>query len=156
MSLIPLLLNDILGDDRRPVNLFDQHFGLGMLSDELKLHSMISPLRVNLDVQQFKPEELTVKMVDDFIVIEGKHEEREDEHGYIARQFQRRYKIPKDVNHEAIQSQLSSDGVLTITVPKLALTDSGKEKVIPITQTQKPALQLSTSQKQEKSDNLES
>ncbi|MCH1922748.1 small heat shock protein, partial [Shewanella sp. A3A] len=70
--------------------------------------------KINLDVQQFKPEELKVKVVDDHLVIEGKHEERTDEHGFISRQFTRRYKIPKDVDQEAIESNLSSDGVLTL------------------------------------------
>jgi crystallin alpha B len=37
-------------------------------------------------------------------------------------------------------SQLSSDGVLTISAPKKALPESANEKVIPITQTQSPAL----------------
>ncbi len=43
--------------------------------------------QVCLDVQQFKPEEVNVKTVDNFVVIEGKHEEKEDEHGYISRHF---------------------------------------------------------------------
>lgn len=76
--------------------------------------------QVNLDVQQFKPEELSVKMIDDFVVIEAEHEEREDEHGYISRKMQRRYKLPKDVDPALVQSHLSSDGVLKITAPKKA------------------------------------
>jgi crystallin alpha B len=91
-------------------------------------------------VQQFKPDELTVKMVDDFVVVDGKHEERQDEHGFISRQFQRRYKLPSDVDPDTVLSQLSSDGVLTISVPKKALPASGNERVVPITQTNVPAL----------------
>ncbi|KAJ9586551.1 hypothetical protein L9F63_028407, partial [Diploptera punctata] len=67
---------------------------------------------VNLDVHQFKPDELTVKMVDDFVVAESKHEEMQDEHGYISRQFQCRYKLPSDMDPGSVLSQLSSDGVL--------------------------------------------
>lgn len=91
-------------------------------------------------MQQFKPDELTVKMVDDFVVVDGKHEERQDEHGFISRQFQRRYKLPSDVDPDTVLSQLSSDGVLTISVPKKALPASGNERVVPITQTNVPAL----------------
>lgn len=69
-------------------------------------------------MQQFKPEEIKVKVVDDFIVVEGKHEERQDKHGYISRQFTRRYKLPPNVNLEAVKSSLSSDGVLSIAAPK--------------------------------------
>lgn len=39
--------------------------------------------QVILDVQQFTPNEITVKTTDKFIVVEGKHEEKPDEHGYV-------------------------------------------------------------------------
>lgn len=69
-------------------------------------------------MQQFKPEEINVKVVDDYIVVDGKHEERQDKHGFISRQFTRKYKLPPNVNVEAIQSKLSSDGILSIVAPK--------------------------------------
>ncbi|CAH1401069.1 unnamed protein product [Nezara viridula] len=75
--------------------------------------------KVNLDVQQFKPDELKLKVVDGFLVVDGKHEERSDEHGFISRQFTRRYKIPEDVDQEKLNSHLSSDGVLSISAPKI-------------------------------------
>lgn len=40
---------------------------------------------VLLDVQQFRPDEISVKTSDKFIIVEGKHEEKEDEHGYVSR-----------------------------------------------------------------------
>lgn len=75
-------------------------------------------LQVNLDVQQFKPEELTVKVVNKQIVVEGKHEERSDEHGVISRQFIRKYRLPDNVDKDSISSTLSSDGVLQLTALK--------------------------------------
>jgi crystallin alpha B len=104
---------------------------------------------VNLDVQQFKPDELTVKTLNNFIVVEGKHEERQDEHGFISRQFQRRYKLPNDIEPDTVVSHLSSDGVLTISAPKKALPPSGNERVVPITQTQAPALKQETAKGEE-------
>jgi crystallin alpha B len=96
---------------------------------------------VNLDVQQFKPDELTVKTINNFVVVEGKHEERQDEHGLISRQIQRRYKLPDDIEADTIVSQLSSDGVLTIIAPKKALPPPpAGERNVPITHTQTPAL----------------
>ncbi len=74
--------------------------------------------QVSLDVQQFKPEEINVKVVDDHVVVEGKHEERQDKHGFISRQFTRRYLLPPNVNIEAVKSSLSSDGILSISAPK--------------------------------------
>lgn len=37
--------------------------------------------QVILDVQQFAPSEITVKTTDKNIIVEGKHEEKADEHG---------------------------------------------------------------------------
>jgi len=51
---------------------------------------------VILDVQQFSPSEITVKIADRFVIVEGKHEEKQDEHGYVSRQFSRRYQLPSE------------------------------------------------------------
>lgn len=89
--------------------------------------------QVNLDVQHFDPEEISVKTSDGYVVIEGKHEERKDEHGFVSRQFKRRYALPEGCNPESVESRLSSDGVLTVVAPKVS--ESKNERAIPITQT---------------------
>ncbi|GJQ72447.1 hypothetical protein Trydic_g3523 [Trypoxylus dichotomus] len=95
--------------------------------------------QVNLDVQHFRPEEITVKITgDNTITVEGKHEEKEDEHGYISRQFVRKYVVPKGHDIQNIQSKLSSDGVLSIIVPKVD-TLAVDYKTIPIEQTGIPS-----------------
>uniref|UniRef100_A0A4X1TC45 Alpha-crystallin B chain n=1 Tax=Sus scrofa TaxID=9823 RepID=A0A4X1TC45_PIG len=73
---------------------------------------------VNLDVKHFSPEELKVKVLGDVIEVHGKHEERQDEHGFISREFHRKYRIPADVDPLTITSSLSSDGVLTVNGPR--------------------------------------
>lgn len=85
-----------------------------------------------LDVQQFTPSEVNVKVMDQFIIVEGKHEERADDLGLISRQFTRRYALPKGYNMNDVVSTLSSDGVLTIKAPPVSKTPELKEKVIPI------------------------
>lgn len=175
MSLVPLFLgyDDTLSDLRRRLSIFDQHFGMGMLQDDLLNPPPITPIhagyyrpwrsqaarqsgmsqiqndkegfRVNLDVQQFKPDEITVKTVNNFVIVEGKHEERQDEHGFISRQFQRRYKLPDDVEADTVVSQLSSDGVLTIVAPNKALPPPSGERIVPITHTQAPAVKADKS-----------
>lgn len=177
MSLVPFLVDDLLNDMRRPVNIFDQHFGMGMHGDDLLNPSFITPFRagyyrpwrnqaarhsgvsqiqndkegfkVNLDVQQFKPDEITVKTVNNFIIVEGKHEERQDEHGFISRQFQRRYKLPDDAEADTVVSELSSDGVLTIYAPKKQLPPSSGERIVPIAHTKVPALKADKSKGEE-------
>ncbi|CAG2064813.1 unnamed protein product [Timema podura] len=105
--------------------------------------------QVSLDVQQFKPEEIKVKTVDNYLVVEGKHEERKDEHGFISREFQRRYLLPEGVDPEAVTSTLSSDGVLSIAAPKKALPGIEKERTVPINFTNQPAIKDKEGEKME-------
>ena len=51
--------------------------------------------KVNLDVTHFKPNEISVKAIGNRIVVEGKHDERQDDHGIIQRYFKRTYMLPK-------------------------------------------------------------
>lgn len=97
--------------------------------------------QVQLDVSHFSPKELDVKVVDDSIVIHGKHEEKSDEHGFISREFSRRYLLPKDIEPEKIKSSLGPDGVLRVEAPKKIVEqlESGNERVVPITMTETPA-----------------
>jgi len=86
------------------------------------LTCLVCGVQVNLDVQQFKPEEIAVKVVDNSIVVEGKHEERKDDHGFVSRSFTRRYVLPENIDSATIQSSLSSDGVLQISAaPKVSI-----------------------------------
>uniref|UniRef100_A0A8D2Q783 Alpha-crystallin B chain n=1 Tax=Varanus komodoensis TaxID=61221 RepID=A0A8D2Q783_VARKO len=91
---------------------------------------------VNVDVKHFSPEELKVKVLGDVIEVHGKHEERQDEHGFIAREFSRKYRIPADVDPLSITSSLSSDGVLTVNGPR----KRNPERTIPIAREEKSTL----------------
>nr|UTS59881.1 heat shock protein 20 [Monochamus alternatus] len=75
--------------------------------------------QVHIDVQHFKPEELLVKITENnkSVTVEGKHEEKIDEHGSIFRHFVRKYILPENCDGSRLQSQLSSDGVLTLIAP---------------------------------------
>ncbi|KAL8220214.1 UNVERIFIED_CONTAM: hypothetical protein K2H54_040814 [Gekko kuhli] len=106
---------------------------------------------VHLDVKHFSPEELSVKVVGDHVEVHAKHEERpnskvnlpdlffQDEHGYISREFHRRYMIPKGVDPASVTSALSPDGVLSITAP-VAQGALPQERTIPISCQDKPAV----------------
>lgn len=92
--------------------------------------------QVCMDVSQFKPNELTVKVVDKTVVVEGKHEEREDGHGLIQRHFVRKYTLPKDFDPNEVVSTVSSDGVLTLKAPPPPTKEQSKpERVVQIQQT---------------------
>lgn len=169
MSLVPYLMNEMIRDFERPLYDQNFGLGL-FPSDlivprsellALPLHSgYLRPWRlqdlmdsglseisqtkdgfnISLDVQQFKPDELSVKVVDDCVVVEGKHEERSDEHGHVSRQFTRRYMLPQDVDKQALTTNLSSDGVLQLHAPKLASLPQAGGTNIPIKQTNRPAI----------------
>lgn len=95
---------------------------------------------VKLDVQQFAPDEITVKVVGKKVMVEGKHEEQQDEHGWVSRQFLRKYMIPEQCDADQLRSTLSSDGVLTIIVPKKTSELDEKERIIKIQSTGQPAV----------------
>lgn len=96
---------------------------------------------IEVDVHQFAPHEVTVRKTDKYITIEGKHEEKRDEQGYVARQFSRRYLLPIGYDANLVVSSLSSDGVLTVTAPRIGLPAPKVEKFVPIWHTGKPAIE---------------
>ncbi|XP_067220396.1 heat shock protein beta-6 [Chanodichthys erythropterus] len=72
---------------------------------------------VQVDVKHFSPEELLVKVVGDYVVVEGKHEQKKDGSGLVTRQFNRRYRIPNGVDIMALESAMSPEGMLVISAP---------------------------------------
>jgi crystallin alpha B len=76
---------------------------------------------VRLDCSHFKPEEITVKTVDNNVVINGKHEEKMDKHGWVQREFTRRYALPEGCEVEKVVSSFSPNGILSIEAPKKPL-----------------------------------
>ncbi|CAH1639993.1 unnamed protein product [Spodoptera littoralis] len=147
-----------------PRRLLDQHFGLGLTpQDQLTIIAVPQASRdyyrpwrnlqaaaqdagstikedkdkfqVNLDVQHFAPEEISVKTVDGYLVVEAKHEERQDQHGFISRSFTRRYALPEGIDADSVMSKLSSDGVLSITAPLKPPPKESTERVVPIIHT---------------------
>ncbi|CAB3380652.1 Hypothetical predicted protein [Cloeon dipterum] len=168
MSLLPLLMN-LQQQLPAVMKLYDQNFGMGLLDDDLPLalhggyparpwrclSSGVSTVarkrsdfHVNLDVQQFKPNEINARVEDNFLIIEAKHEERQDEHGLITREFVRKYKLPDDLDKTKVDCKLSSDGVLTVSIPKLC-TEVPKAHIISIQLTNQPALRSEKSEKEE-------
>lgn len=110
--------------------------------------------QVCMDVSQFKPNELTVKTVDNTIVVEGNHEEREDEHGLIQRHFVRKYTLPKDYDPKDVVSTISSDGVLTVKAPpppNKAIKQN--ERVVQIQQTGPAHLSVKAPEKSQDAQN---
>lgn len=86
--------------------------------------------KVSMNVSEFKPEELSVKVVDNHVIVEGKSEEEHGDNGYVSRHFVRRVAVPAGFEVDNAISTLSSDGVLTVNVPKPQTDEKARE--IPI------------------------
>lgn len=75
------------------------------------------------------------------VAVEDKHEERQEEHGFISRQFVRKYLVPEQCNINQLKSSLSSDEVLMITAPRKELNlQSKNERIIKVQIIGEPAL----------------
>ncbi|XP_072441918.1 alpha-crystallin A chain [Chiloscyllium punctatum] len=94
---------------------------------------------INLNVKHFLPEELTVKLVDDFVEIHGKHIERQEDQGRVSREFCRIYRLPGNLDQTAISCSLSADGLLTLCCPKVRTGDDSnqQDRPIPVTRDEK-------------------
>ncbi|XP_011378277.1 alpha-crystallin A chain isoform X3 [Pteropus alecto] len=64
-----------------------------------------------------------------------------DDHGYISREFHRRYRLPSNVDQSALSCSLSADGMLTFSGPKVPSgVDAGhSERAIPVSREEKPS-----------------
>lgn len=115
-----------------------RHATQELAKDQKNLHIGKDGFQACVDVHHFQPSEISVKIVDHTVIIEGKHEERDDGHGSVTRHFVRKYVLPKEYDSNTIHSSLSSDGVLTIKAPPPPSLSSG-ERHIQITHTNIPA-----------------
>lgn len=107
MPLLEYTLFDDSQDDENDVEDQEEEDELGWKIKQIeKTNHAKSGYRLCLDIQKFAPNEITIKTVDDVIVIEAKHEER---------QHERSYRLPAAFKIEDIVSSISSDGVLTVT-----------------------------------------
>lgn len=88
-------------------------------------------LQVAVDVAQYKPEEVNVKLCDDNLVVEAKTESSEND-SYHKSEFKRWIKLPADVKHDAIKSTITPDNRLLIEVPMNKPIADNRSRTIPI------------------------
>lgn len=103
-------------------------------------------LQVAVDVSQFKPEEVHVKLCDDNLVVEGKTETSQND-SYHKAEFKRWIKLPADVKHDAIKSTLTHDNRLVIDVPVNKPIQDARSRSIPIQVQKQPAVENGTGDK---------
>ena len=111
------------------------------IRDEFRAHPLLSNgnygFEICVDVHQFKPNEISVKVVENLVVVEAKHEERRDDQGFISRQFSRRFTLPSGYDVDKIESILTSEGYLTVKAPPPPPRMHSVERFISVQQTGK-------------------
>lgn len=88
-------------------------------------------LRLRFDVSEYRPEEISVKTVDQKLKVHAKHEEK-GEGRSVYREYNREFLLPQGTDPELIKSTLSKDGILTVEAP-LPTLPLASEHRIPIT-----------------------
>lgn len=161
MSFFPLLVN--LADDLDELDLDNTRFTVGRWPQELQCpeRRKIIPyhpapywqlddcstggsearmtkadgFQMTMDVSEFQTHEIEVKTRAHSVIVEGRHEEREDDHGFVSRHFVRRFEVPAVCDIRDVVSTLSSDGILVVRAPLKAVPEGTDERLIEVTQT---------------------
>jgi len=106
-------------------------------------------LQLAIDVSQYKPEEISVRLCDDNLVVEAKTESSEND-SYHKSEFKRWIRLPQDVKQEGIKSTLTPDKKLLVEVPCNKPIQTERSRNIPIdVQKPQPAVEGDKQQKQD-------
>merc|ERR1711944_126298 len=91
-------------------------------------------VEVHLDTSGYKPDELKVQVEGGIVRVEGKHEEKSEAGAVmVSRHFVKEYALPEKSKPEGVESCLSKDGVLVITMPKpKKAINQDKSRSVPI------------------------
>lgn len=88
-------------------------------------------LQLALDMADYKPEDLKIKLVDDHLVVEAETE-TSGKDSYRKSHFKRWFRLPDDVKVDDIKSRLTDSKRLLIDLPLNKPIDSSNARTIPI------------------------
>jgi len=122
-SVVPVL-DDLVSHSlhnpfSRSLSLMDDFKNQLGFSNEVKtIEDSKQQMVLGVNVEQYKPEEINVKIgKDGYLEISGQHEEK-SEHSFVKREFSRRFALPKNSIQDKMRCSLNPSGVLKITIPK--------------------------------------
>ncbi|BFZ23036.1 hypothetical protein BsWGS_26075 [Bradybaena similaris] len=87
---------------------------------ESEVHNTDREFRIRLDLHNYRPEEVKIACDNVRLFINAKHEERQDDHGFVSREITRTYRLPADVDVRSVVSSMNTHGVLNIKMAKKA------------------------------------
>jgi HSP20 family molecular chaperone IbpA len=97
------------------------------------------PFQVSVNVQNFAPNELSVRATQKSIIVEGHHEEKRDDECHVVLHFVRRYTLPDEFENGDILANLSKAGILVVTVPvpsKAKESDKAQVRMVEIIESE--------------------
>jgi len=99
------------------------------MSPKAKVSYDQDKFQVEFNVQDYTPEELSIKTEGDVLIVLAKHQTKaEGGQSFVSKQFEQRFSLPSGVKIEKIASSLSKDGVLTVSAPRENLAISSFQK----------------------------
>jgi len=101
-------------------------------AEELKVSEGGDKVELSLDTAGYKPDELKVTAGQGVVCVEGKHEERSQSGEIlVSRHMSRKYQLPTSADPAQVSSNLSRDGVLVVSIPKIKAV--AHDRNVPIT-----------------------
>jgi HSP20 family molecular chaperone IbpA len=85
--------------------------------------------RISVDVDGFKPEEITISLKENTLTIEAKMDRKMDDGSKLQQEFTREMTVPDDVDENSLKSFLGADGILSVEAP---YKSDRKPKEIPV------------------------
>lgn len=70
--------------------------------------------RINVSMDGFKPEEITISLKENTITVEGKMDRKMDDGSRFQQECTREMTLPDDVDATSLKSFLGADGILSI------------------------------------------
>lgn len=95
-------------------------------------------IQLTLDVGEFKPDDLKIRVVDDSNLVIEAVRESSGEDSYQKSHFKRWFKLPDECKVDAIKSRLTEDGHLEIDLPPIKPLKEQNARTIPIEMAKKP------------------
>merc|ERR1712072_1046594 len=106
------------------------------LKDEvLRVKDDDNKFEVSIDTHGYKPEDLQVKIKDNVVSIEAKSEEKKDEpnsKSYVSRHLAKSFTLPQGCKMQSVTSNLSKDGLLIVSAPKVEAIQQTSSRKVPI------------------------
>ncbi|XP_076471346.1 small heat shock protein p36-like [Babylonia areolata] len=90
--------------------------------------------RVRFDVSEFKPEEVSVKVQDNKLIVNARHQEKTAQSS-VSREYSRQVDIPGGVDQDTLNCLLSKDGILTVEGPVMQPQLLARETFLPVQST---------------------